>query len=113
MPEHRAAEQLHGGVLRRSRKRGQARGMRGLRDDPALGQVGSLLQPAAEGHAAALDELADPVTLDGFNLRLALLLDTGKIEEALNALSNPPEGSTFDAEARRLFAAQILLVLQE
>jgi tetratricopeptide (TPR) repeat protein len=62
----------------------------------------------AEGHAAALAELTDSITLDGFNLRLALLLDTGKIEEALDALRNPPEGITFDAEAHRLFALALL-----
>jgi nucleoside phosphorylase len=62
----------------------------------------------SEGHAAALKELTEPVTLDGFNLSLALLLDTGRIEEALNTLNSPPEGITFDAETHRLSALTLL-----
>jgi hypothetical protein len=55
MPEHRSAQQLHCRVLLRRRQRSEARGMWALRDHPALSQVGSLLDPATEGHAAALE----------------------------------------------------------
>ncbi len=55
MPEHRSTQQLHCRVLLRRWKCSEARGMRDLRDHPALSQVGSLLDPAAEGHAAALE----------------------------------------------------------
>ena len=55
VPEHRSTEQLHRRVLLRRWQRGETFGMWRLRDHPALSQVGSLLDPAAEGHAAALE----------------------------------------------------------
>jgi nucleoside phosphorylase/tetratricopeptide (TPR) repeat protein len=61
-----------------------------------------------EGHAPALEELASPTTLDGFNLRLGLLIETDRIEEALEALRNPPAGVAFDAETQRLYALALL-----
>lgn len=57
-----------------------------------------------EGHEAALEELPNPTTLDSFNLRLGLLIETGRIEEALEALRHPPAGMAFDAETQRLYA---------
>lgn len=62
----------------------------------------------ADGHVAALKELANPLTLDAFNLRLALLLETGRVAEALSALRNPPEGIVFGAETKRLYALALL-----
>jgi hypothetical protein len=60
------------------------------------------------GHEAALEEVSDPKTLDGFNLRLGLLIETGRIEEALVSLRRPPGGLVFDAETHRLHALALL-----
>lgn len=62
----------------------------------------------AEGREAALEELSIPTTLEGFNFRVGLLIETGRIEEALDALSRPPEGMIFDAETYRLYALALL-----
>lgn len=62
----------------------------------------------AEGHEAALAKLGAPATLDSYNLRLALLLETGKIPEALQAFRQPPVGVVGDAETHRLFALALL-----
>lgn len=58
----------------------------------------------AEGHEVALERLGDPVNLDTYNLRLGLLLETGRIEDAMQAFDKPPSGIIFDAETRRLLA---------
>jgi hypothetical protein len=57
-----------------------------------------------EGAASALDELQDPLTLDEFNLRVGILLETDRIDEALNALASPPAGVEIDSETHRLRA---------
>lgn len=52
----------------------------------------------AEGHEAALERLGDPVNLDTYNLRLGLLLETGRTEDVMHAFDHPPSGIIFDAE---------------
>lgn len=74
-------------------------------DDAALR---TRIKVLAEGRAAALEELHSPTTLDGFNLRVGLLIETGRIEEALEALRRPPGGIAFDAETQRLYALTLL-----
>lgn len=61
-----------------------------------------------EGREAALEELSSPTTLDGFNLRIGLLIETGRVEDALEALRHPPGGMSFDAETHRLHALALL-----
>ncbi len=58
----------------------------------------------AEGHETALERLGDPVNLDTYNLRLGLLLETGRTEDAIDAFDHPPSGIIFDTETRRLLA---------
>jgi DNA-binding FrmR family transcriptional regulator len=61
-----------------------------------------------DGHEAALGELSSTSTLDSFNLRVGLLIETGRVEEALESLRRPPEGVAFDAETHRLYALALL-----
>jgi hypothetical protein len=62
----------------------------------------------AEGREAALEELSSPTTVDGFNFRVGLLIELGRVEEALESLQCPPDGITFDAETQRLYALALL-----
>jgi nucleoside phosphorylase/tetratricopeptide (TPR) repeat protein len=97
------------------------KGTNGITEAEAIAQEASQIEPneddvtlrtrikvVAEGYATALDDLTNPSTLDAYNLRLGLLLETGKIQEALNELHNPPRGINFDAETYRLFALALL-----
>lgn len=62
-----------------------------------------------ESFAAALAELGEPATLDAFNLRVGILIETGKIDEALEDLDSPSSGISFDAESQRLRALALLI----
>ena len=57
--DHRPAEKLDGGVLQSGGQRGQARSVRAIGQNPTLGEVGSLLDPATEGHAAPIEPSID------------------------------------------------------
>jgi hypothetical protein len=60
------------------------------------------------GREAALEELSSTSTLDGFNLRVGLLIEMGRVEESLASLRHPPGGVVFDAETHRLYALALL-----
>lgn len=62
-----------------------------------------------ETFAAGLLELGEPTTLDAFNLRVGILIETGQIDEALRVLAAPPVGVSLDAESQRLRAMALLL----
>jgi hypothetical protein len=62
----------------------------------------------SEGHEAALKRLETPINVDTYNLHLGLLLETGRIEDAVQALHNPPSNIVLDAETYRLFALALL-----
>ena len=62
----------------------------------------------ADGYDAALEMLGEPTTLDTYNLHLALLLKTGRSQDAIDAFQHPPSGIAFDAETYRLFALALL-----
>jgi hypothetical protein len=93
------------GVAEATRLANEARGTEPSEDDATLR---ARLKIFTEGHEAALEELPAPTTLDGFNLRLGLLIETDRIEEALGALRRPPTGVAFDAETHRLHALALL-----
>jgi len=63
---------------------------------------------AAEGPAAGLKKVGNPISLDAYNLHLALLLETGDAERAMESFHNPPTGVEYDAETHRLFALALL-----
>jgi len=94
-----------GGVAEATRLANEARETEPSEDDATLR---ARLKSFTEGHEAAFEELPGPTTLDGFNLRLGLLVETDRIEEALGALSRPPAGVTFDAETHRLHSLALL-----
>src|SRR5262249_44170905 len=52
---HRASDQLHSGVLRGLRELHQACMVRSADDKSALGQIGSLLNPARKGYPATFE----------------------------------------------------------
>lgn len=61
-----------------------------------------------EGAAAAVPILGVPKTQDGALLRVGLLIETGKLPEATDALTNDPLITAYDAEWHRLSACTAL-----
>jgi hypothetical protein len=61
-----------------------------------------------QGVEAALAVVDRPSTLHGFNLKVGLLLQAERIDEALAALNDPPKAISIDAETRRLHALALL-----
>jgi uncharacterized membrane protein YheB (UPF0754 family) len=55
-----------------------------------------------DGFAAGLAESGNAVTLDAFNLRVGILIETDQTDEALKELASPPAGIALDAESERL-----------
>jgi len=62
-----------------------------------------------QGFAPALADLDNSTSLDDFNLRLGLLIETGQVKEALSLLETPPSQISPDAESYRLKALASLL----
>ncbi len=62
-----------------------------------------------EGLPTGLNDLANPTSLDDFNLRVGVLIETGEIEEALRSLKSPPQQISIDAESYRLQALACLI----
>lgn len=62
-----------------------------------------------ESFAAGLAELGQPTTIDEFNLRIGILIETDQSEETLRTLASPPSGVLLDAESQRLRAIALLL----
>lgn len=94
-----------GGVAEATKLAEDARSAEPSEDDVTLR---ARIKIFAEGYEAALEELTIPRTPDGFNLRIGLLIETGRLDEALEALRRPPEGMSFDAETHRLYALALL-----
>ncbi|HUS13352.1 MAG TPA: hypothetical protein VMZ30_22970, partial [Pyrinomonadaceae bacterium] len=74
-------------------------------DQTALARI-KLLR---DGFAAGLAELGNAPTLDAFNLRVGILIETDQPDEALKVLASPPTGIALDAESQRLRAIALLL----
>lgn len=70
----------------------------------ATSSLPALLRYYGEGPEAALEEVANPSTIEAFNLHVAFLLEMNSIQAALAMLRDPPSQIEFDAETRRLFA---------
>jgi hypothetical protein len=63
---------------------------------------------ADEDAEVALAEVAAPLTVDAFNLKIALTIERGVPREALNLINNPPAGVNPDAETHRVHALALL-----
>jgi hypothetical protein len=75
--------------------------------DPAGSRTSALpplLRYYGEGPKAALEEVANPTTVEAFNLHIGFLLEINSIQAALAMLRNPPPQIEFDAETHKLFA---------
>ena len=57
---------------------------------------------------AALEMVANPFNVQAWNVRLAIVLETGKWVEAVNQYSTPPAGISPDAESKRLLSLCLL-----
>jgi hypothetical protein len=68
----------------------------------------ALLRYYSEGPKAALEEVANPTTVEAFNLHVGFLLEINSIQAALAMLRNPPPQIEFDAETRKLLALALL-----
>lgn len=62
-----------------------------------------------DGYSAALLELQGLATLDAFNMRVGLLIETDEVNDALKALESPPPHVLLDAESFRLKALALLI----
>lgn len=60
------------------------------------------------GAEEALELIAEPSDRDSFNLKVAVLIQLGKTQEALGLMGSPPEGVDPDAETQRLKALALL-----
>lgn len=69
----------------------------------------ALIAHEEAGCPAALAHLVAPTTLEGWNLRLALLIEHGSLDEALGQWHTAPAGVAPDAESRRLRSLALLL----
>lgn len=79
--------------------------------DPAGSKTSALpalLRYYGEGPKAALGEVANPTTVEAFNLHVGFLLEMHSIQAALAMLHNPPPQIEFNAETRKLFALALL-----
>jgi tetratricopeptide (TPR) repeat protein len=61
------------------------------------------------GLSAALADLANPTSLDAFNLRVGMLIEAGELDQALALLESPSSQISLDAESYRLKALASLL----
>jgi hypothetical protein len=57
---------------------------------------------------AALAEVATPRALDAFNLKIAVTIESGAPQDALQLVDSPPAGVTPDAETHRVHALALL-----
>jgi tetratricopeptide (TPR) repeat protein len=60
------------------------------------------------GAEEALELIAEPSDRESFNLKVAVLIQLGKTQEALGLIGSPPEGIDPDAETLRLKALALL-----
>lgn len=67
-----------------------------------------LLRYYDDGAEAALEEVANPTTIEAFNLHVAFLLEINSIQAALAMLRDPPPQIEFNAETHKLFAQALL-----
>jgi nucleoside phosphorylase len=70
--------------------------------------ISALIAHREGGAVKALGQLIHPTTRDGWNVRLGLLVESGKWSEVLEEFDCPPEGVAPDAESRRLRAVALL-----
>jgi len=68
-----------------------------------------LLQYYSSGAKTALTFLDEPLNIDSFNLKLALLLEIGQIDDLLICLKNKQSHINENAETKRLHALALLL----
>src|SRR5262245_2176429 len=71
--------------------------------------IRAILSYYAEGPDAALQIVAPDAGVPSFNLRLALLIESGRASEALDSLRSVPQTVQPDNETRRLKALALLL----
>ncbi len=70
--------------------------------------IRTLLRYHKEGAEAALAEVPNPADVESFNIKVVLLLELNRIDEAFRLINEPPGGVEPDTETRRLHALVLL-----
>jgi tetratricopeptide (TPR) repeat protein len=71
--------------------------------------LSALIRHYEEGNEAALEELTEPVNINAFNLKIGLLIELARPDEALAMIQQPPAAVEPDADTERLHALLLLL----
>ena len=79
-----------------------------LDPDSDSSNVRALLRYYERGPEDALVEVQNPVNVESFDVKIALLLELNKIDEALRLISQPPGDVEPDTETKRLHALVLL-----
>jgi tetratricopeptide (TPR) repeat protein len=69
----------------------------------------ALIRYYEAGNEGALDELTEPSNINAFNLKIGLLIELARPDEALAAMQRPPANVEPDADTERLHALLLLL----
>jgi tetratricopeptide (TPR) repeat protein len=69
----------------------------------------ALIRYYEAGNEAALDELREPSNINAFNLKIGLLIELARPDEALAEIQRPPANVEPDADTERLRALLLLL----
>lgn len=71
--------------------------------------IRTFLKYYTDGPEAALTTVGEPSSTSSLNTKVALLIEAGRVPDALNQIHRPPKGVPADSETKRLHALALLM----